>query len=91
MHPSYVESQGLTILEAMALGIPCVVTKSRGSCELIKNRVNGLLTEQSPESLDENVQTILRDKLLYKQIQKNTRYPEQFKPEQIMKKIEALI
>lgn len=91
VHPSYVESQGLTILEAMALGIPCVVTKSRGSCELIKNRVNGLLTEQSPESLDENVQTILRDKLLYKQIQKNTRYPEQFKPEQIMKKIEALI
>ena len=25
VHSSYVESQGLTILEAMALGIPCVV------------------------------------------------------------------
>lgn len=26
VHPSYVESQGLTVLEAMALGVPCVVT-----------------------------------------------------------------
>ena len=55
VHPSYVESQGLTVLEAMALGVPCVVTKSRGPCEFIEDGVNGLLTEQSPESLAEEV------------------------------------
>ena len=45
VHPSYVESQGMTVLEAMALGVPCVVTKSRGPCEFIEDGINGLLTE----------------------------------------------
>lgn len=91
VHPSYVESQGLTVLEAMALGIPCVVTKSLGTCEFITDGVNGLLTEQSPESLAEKVLTILNDKELYQRIKKNTKCPEQFSPERVMKQIEALI
>lgn len=91
VHPSYVESQGLTVLEAMALGVPCVVTKSRGPCEFIEDGVNGLLTEQSPESLTEKVLTILNDKELYQQIKENTKCPEQFRPDQVMKQIEALI
>lgn len=91
VHPSYVESQGLTVLEAMALGVPCVVTKSRGPCEFIEDGINGLLTEQSPESLTEKVLTILNDKELYQRIKKNTKCPEQFSPERVMKQIEALI
>ena len=91
VHPSYVESQGLTVLEAMALGVPCVVTKSRGPCEFIEDGINGLLTEQSPESLTEKVLTILNDKELYQHIKKNTRCPEQFSLKQVMKQIEALI
>lgn len=91
VHPSYVESQGLTVLEAMALGVPCVVTKSRGPCEFIEDGVNGLLTEQSPESLTEKVLAILNDKELYQRIKKNTKCPEQFRPDQVMKQIESLI
>lgn len=91
VHPSYVESQGLTVLEAMALGVPCVVTKSRGPCEFIEDGVNGLLTEQSPESLAEEVLAILNDKKLYQHIKENTKCPEQFSPERVMKQIEALI
>lgn len=91
VHPSYVESQGLTVLEAMALGVPCVVTKSRGPCEFIEDGVNGLLTEQSPESLTEKVLAILNDKELYQRIKKNTKCPEQFRPDQVMKQIELLI
>lgn len=91
VHPSYVESQGLTVLEAMALGIPCVVTKSRGPCEFIEDGINGLLTEQSPESLAEKVLTILNDKELYQHIKMNTKCPKQFRPDQVMKQIEALI
>lgn len=91
VHPSYVESQGLTVLEAMALGVPCVVTKSRGPCEFIKDGVNGLLTEQSPKSLTEKVLAILNDKELYQQIKENTKCPEQFSPERVIKQIEALI
>lgn len=91
VHPSYIESQGLTVLEAMALGVPCVVTKSRGPCEFIQGGVNGLLTEQSPESLTAGVLEILNDRALYQHIQENTKCPEQFSPEQVMKRIEALI
>lgn len=91
VHPSYVESQGLTVLEAMALGVPCVVTNSRGPCEFIEDGVNGLLTEQSPESLAEEVLAILNDKKLYLHIKENTKCPEQFRPDQVMKQIESLI
>ena len=91
VHPSYVESQGIVILEAMALGVPCVVTKSLGPCGFIEDGVNGLLTEQSPESLTERVLEILRDRTLYQRIKENTRCPEQFMPETVMKKIEALL
>lgn len=91
VHPSYVESQGLTVLEAMALDVPCVVTKSLGPCEFIEDGVNGLLTEQSPESLAEEVLAILNDKKLYQHIKENTKCPEQFGPERVMKQIETMI
>lgn len=91
VHPSYVESQGLVVLEAMALGVPCVVTKSLGPCEFIEDGVNGLLTEQSPESLTEQVLRILQDKGLYEKIKANTRCPEQFAPEHVMQKIDKLL
>ena len=91
VHPSYVESQGLTVLEAMALGVPCVVTKSRGPCEFIEDGINGLLTEQSPESLTEKVLSILTDKTLFQSIKENTECPEQFAPDRVMKQIEELI
>jgi len=91
VHPSYIESQGLTVLEAMALGVPCVVTKSRGSCEFIEDGINGLLTEQSPESLTEKVLSILTDKTLFQSIKENTVCPEQFAPDRVMKQIEELI
>lgn len=91
VHPSYVESQGLTVLEAMALDVPCVVTKSRGPCEFIEDGINGLLTEQSPESLTEKVLSILTDKTLFQSIKENTVCPEQFAPDRVMKQIEELI
>lgn len=91
VHPSYIESQGLTVLEAMALGVPCVVTKSRGPCEFVENGINGLLTEQSAESLTENVLKILNDRALYQRIKNNTKCPTRFSPERIMKQIENVI
>lgn len=91
VHPSYVESQGLTVSEAMSLDVPCVVTKSRGPCEFIEDGVNGLLTEQSPESLAEEVLAILNDKKLYQHIKENTKCPEQFGPERVIKQIETMI
>lgn len=87
VHPSYVESQGIVVLEAMALGVPCVVTKSLGPCEFIEDGVNGILTEQSPESLAEKVMEILTDQKLYEHIKMNTHCPEQFAPSRVMNMI----
>lgn len=91
VHPSYIESQGLTVLEAMALGVPCVVTKSRGPCEFIVDGVNGLLTEQVPEDLTAKVLEILKNHALYQRIKENTKCPGQFSPDRVMKQIEALV
>ena len=91
VHPSYIESQGLTVLEAMTLGVPCVVTKSRGPCEFIVDGVNGLLTEQVPEDLTAKVFEILKNHALYQRIKENTKCPGQFSPDRVMKQIEALI
>lgn len=91
VHPSYVESQGLVVLEAMALGVPCVVTKSLGPCEFIEDGVNGILTEQNPESLTKKVLEMLTDRKLYDLIKANTHCPEQFAPENVIQKINMLL
>lgn len=91
VHPSYVESQGIVVMEAMALGVPCVVTSSLGPCEFVEDGVNGILTEQNPESLSEKVMEILNDPVLYQKIKQNTSCPEQFLPERVMKQVEALL
>ena len=91
VHPSYVESQGLVVLEAMALGVPCIVTKSLGPCEFIQDGENALLTEQSPESLAEKVIQILENHELYNHIKTNTCCPPQFMPEKVMEKLKALL
>lgn len=90
VHPSYVESQGLTILEAMALHLPCVVTISRGPGEFIEDGVNGLLTEQSPQALTVGVKRMLEDRKLYEKIRSATECPVQFRANEVMEKIYRL-
>lgn len=55
VHPSLVESQGLTVLEAMALQTPVIVVKSDGPSEFIKNGINGILVEADAEKLAEAI------------------------------------
>lgn len=90
VHPSYIESQGLSILEAMALGVPCVVTKSRGPCEFIRDGENGLLTEQNAQSLAEQVERMMCDHELYEKIKRNTACPAQYRVENVTEMLEKL-
>ena len=91
VHPSYVESQGLTVLEAMALGIPSVVTQSRGPREFITHEENGLLTEQNTASLADAVCRILTQRELYQKIQQNSICPPQFSPERVTELLDNII
>ncbi len=43
------ESLSLSLVEGMTLGKPCVSTASGGPCEVIEDKVTGLLTDQTPE------------------------------------------
>ena len=91
VHPSYVESFGIVVLEAMTLGVPCVVTRSLGPAEFIAHEKNGLLTEQSPDSLTEAVLRILEDLDLYHAIKKNTHCPDKYLPENVMAQITKIL
>ena len=51
VHPSWVESQGISVLEAMVLEKLCVVVKSAGTEEFIADGCNALQAEQSTDNL----------------------------------------
>ena len=75
VHPSYVESQGLTVLEAFALGKTCVVTRSLGVEEFVVDGKNAFLAEQSIQSLTEKIDFALTEEncaVLDKEFQKET-------------------
>ena len=91
VHPSYVESFGIVVTEALFLGIPCVVTKSSGVMDFLQDGENALLTEQDPNDLAEKVLLVLADADLRERLRNNARCPEQFFPHVVMKEIEAVL
>lgn len=92
VHPSYVESQCITVLEAMALGTPCVVCRSAGPSEFMRDGENGIVTEPTPEDLYEGVLRMLcfsdRNSLI--QAAKDTVY-NGYNPNRIVGQFEAII
>lgn len=91
VHPSYVESFGIVVTEALALGVPCVVTKSTGVMDFLRDGENALLTEQDPDDLAEKVLQALNNQKLRDHLQKNALCPEQFLPDVVMKRVESLL
>ncbi len=51
----------MSIIEAMAMGKPVVVTRAGGNPELVEHGVTGLLIERNPESLAAALIEILSD------------------------------
>jgi len=62
------ENMPLSVIEAMAVGLPCVAVKEKGLPELIKDGYNGFLVEaDKPEELTEKILKLLtQPKLLEK-------------------------
>lgn len=90
VHPSYVESFGIVVTEALALGVPCVVTENTGVMDFLIDGKNALLTEQSPESLTEKVEQVINNRELYESLKTNSVCPAHILPAAVMKKIEDL-
>lgn len=92
VHPSRIESQGIAILEALALGTPSVVAKSTGAAGFIKNGENAVLVEPYADDIYVGIRKLLLDKKLYEKL---NRYQietlKEYTPTKIMEKIYELI
>ena len=89
-HPSLVESQGLTILEAMALETPVICVKSEGPKEFIQDGINGFFIENDSEvACYKIIEVLSADN---SQIIENAKNAiKKYSPTCITKKIEDLI
>jgi N-acetyl-alpha-D-glucosaminyl L-malate synthase BshA len=72
--PSLSEGFPVTVLEAMASGLPIIVTRVRGLQEIIKDGENGFLVEpKNPEQIAEKVLMLLEDDELRERISRNNK------------------
>jgi glycosyltransferase involved in cell wall biosynthesis len=63
------EGFGISLAEAMALGKPPVVTRIGGMCEVVEDKVSGLLAEpRDPRDMAKKILTLLKDENLRNQM-----------------------
>lgn len=92
VHTSYVESQCLAVLEAMALGVPCVITESIGPKEFAVNEENCILAEKNPGSLVEGIgRMIYEEKLLFHMRQAEYKTAQAFSAEGMIAAIQNVL
>ena len=73
--PSLYEPFGLVITEAMASGLPVVVSESVGAAEILKDGYNGFLIRDptNPNEIAEILNTLIYDDKIRKQVSRNAR------------------
>lgn len=72
--PSFNEGMSNALLEAMAVGLPAIVTDTGGSHELVTSGKNGLYIEmKNSESIADALRTLLNDPLMRKQLGEESR------------------
>lgn len=72
--PSYKEGFPRTVLEAMSMELPCVVSNSTGCVEAIENNINGLIClMRDSADLAKKIQTLLDDENFAKKLGKQGR------------------
>lgn len=92
IHPSLVESQGITILESMALHTPVIAVSSEGPKEFIKTGVNGYLVNADENEVAKLVNDFYINPRLCKKIAENALVTvRRFAERNVMEKIEKVL
>lgn len=92
VHPSLVESQGLTLLESMALGTPVIAVESNGPKEFVINGENGLLVDADTVEIYSAIMKLKTDESMKKRFVDNGfETVKKFSPDVIMKKIKLIV
>jgi len=72
--PSYREGFPNVVMEAGAMGLPCIVTDINGCNEIIEEGVNGLIVPpKNKEQLQEKMQMLMENFVLRNQLKQNAR------------------
>jgi len=72
--PSYREGFPNVVMQAGAMGLPCIVTDINGSNEIIENGTNGvIIPTKDTEELTKNMSLLYNDRSKLKELSKNTR------------------
>ena len=70
--PSLVESFGIVLLEAMAVGTPIVCTRTQGATEIVDDKVNGVMVQPADsDALADGILRVLNDSQLARGLRKN--------------------
>ena len=90
VHPSLVEACPVSLIEALEIGTPCIGINTNVNNEIIKNGVNGILADATPESLSESITRILSDDDLARTISENAKntIPQKFNWKNTVKSLE---
>ncbi|MEJ5352687.1 MAG: glycosyltransferase family 4 protein [Melioribacteraceae bacterium] len=70
LHPAKEESFGMTLIEAMAKGLPVIAGKNSGAVQWVLNYgENGILVDvTSPDDIANGIERLINDKLLYEKL-----------------------
>lgn len=72
--PSYREGFPNVVMQAGAMGLPCIVTNINGCNEIIQDRINGfIIPVKNVKAIVDKMSEIFVDKLIFEKLQKNAR------------------
>lgn len=74
LFPNHLQSWGLAVFEAMATGLPVIVSKSAGASAVLTDRENALLVEpKSAAAIAQSIQELIANPILYLDLSRNGR------------------
>ncbi len=86
--PSNCETQGMVLIEAMAMGLPCITINHGGACEMVANGETGFLVNHTCHSLAKAIQRLLAEPELRRQFGEAGRIrAERYTPEAMASKV----